>query len=67
MLSKKKSKVSQKGKRDAVSGWGMSRKLWRGEKFHPMEIHLTQEEQEAKIDIVTERKPEKESEKCSSM
>lgn len=45
--------VSQKGRR----GWGIgaSMKLWRGEKFHPAEIDLTQEERGARADINTAR------------
>lgn len=42
----------------------MSRKLWRGQKFHPGEIDLTQEEWGAKMDINTKRNREKSSGKC---
>lgn len=45
----------------------MSRKLWRGEKFHPVEIDLTQEERGGKMDINTERKTEKRKKRLRDM
>lgn len=41
----------------------MHRKLWKAEKFHPVEIDLTQEERGAKMDINTERQTKKGSDK----
>lgn len=55
--------MSHKKRQD---GGGAS-KLWRGEKFHPVEIDLTQEERGAKMVINTVRKREKETEKSLSM
>lgn len=46
-------------KEDGEEEGGLSRKLWSGAKFHPVERDLTQEEREAKMDINTERKTEK--------
>lgn len=67
----KKKKLSHKKRQDGgrrEGGGEMSSKLWRGEKFHPVEIHLTQEERRAKTAINTVKKErEKETENNLSM